>query len=92
MVNVIYRAFDTTATYLLVKKIRDAFNVDIFSSTVWDYCVKMIMNHRGSKEERAMVKATLKQDVQAGKRWYTYATELGGYGAFFLIGVVPSWM
>ncbi|KAH2761579.1 hypothetical protein KXW10_000401 [Aspergillus fumigatus] len=52
----------------------------------------MIMNQRGSKEERAMVKATLKQDVQAGKRWYTYATELGGYGVFFLIGVVPSWV
>jgi hypothetical protein len=92
MVNMIYRAFDTTTTYLLIKKICAAFNADILSPTVLKYYVKMIMNQGGNKEERDIVKGTLKQDFQARKRWHTYTTELGGYGAFFLIRVAPSWM
>jgi hypothetical protein len=92
MVNVIYRAFIMIVTYLLIEKIHDAFNADILSPTVLKYCVKIVMNQGGNKEERDIVKETFKLDFQARKRWHTYIIELGGYGAFFLIRVVPSWM
>ncbi|KAL4812700.1 hypothetical protein BDW67DRAFT_120468 [Aspergillus spinulosporus] len=91
MASVIHRAFDTTATYLLLRKIRDAFNADNLSTTVLNHCVKMILDQGDSQDDIGLVKETLKKDYHAGKRWHSYATKLGGYGAFFLIGVVPSW-
>jgi hypothetical protein len=60
MVNVIYRAFIMIVTYLLIEKIHDAFNADILSPTVLKYCVKIVMNQGGNKEERDIVKETLK--------------------------------
>jgi hypothetical protein len=87
-----YRAFDTTATYLLLLKLCDAFNTNILSPSVFKHCYTIILGQESSPEERALVKKNLKADFHAGKRWDTYARELGGYGVFFLIGVVPPWM
>ncbi|KAL2826904.1 hypothetical protein BJY01DRAFT_229512 [Aspergillus pseudoustus] len=90
--NVIHRAFDTTATYLLLLKICNAFNTNMLSQTVLKYCYTIILGQASSEEEREFVKQNLKADFHAGKRWHAYATKLGGYGVYFLIGVVPSWM
>ncbi|KAL4948356.1 hypothetical protein BDW69DRAFT_176606 [Aspergillus filifer] len=92
MANAIYRAFDTTLTYLLIGKICKAFGVVILTPAVSEYCITVILGQGGNDQERNIVKEDLKQDFNAGKRWNTYARKLGGYGAFFLLGVVPSWM
>lgn len=92
MVHAMHRAFSTTTTYLIVQEICSSFNTIIFSRAALEHCIKMVMNHGGNKESRHFVEENIQKDFQAGKRWHNYAAKLGGYGIFFLIGMVPSWM
>ena len=86
---VTYRAFYTTATYLFIRSICEAFNVRNLTDRVLRYCTALVNPHR---EDTELVKQNLKDDHKAGRIWNTYAEKLGGYGAFFLIGVAPTWM
>ncbi|KAK9547003.1 hypothetical protein V6Z77_009225 [Aspergillus fumigatus] len=88
-VAVISRAFYTTATYLFVQRICHAFSVKILTARVLRYCTGLITDH---PDDEDLVRQNLKDDYKAGLIWNTYAEHLGGYGAFFLIGVVPPWM
>lgn len=87
---VTYRAFYTTATYLFIRSICEAFNVRIFTDRVLHYCTALVDPRR--EEDTELVKQNLKDDYKAGLIWNTYAEHLGGYGAFFLIGVAPTWL
>ena len=87
---VTYRAFYTTATYLFIRSICKAFNVTTLTDRVIRYCAALVNPHGEKKGE--LVKVNLKNDYKAGLIWNTYAEHLGGYGAFFLIGVAPTWV
>jgi hypothetical protein len=89
MVHATRRAFGMTATYLLIQGIYSAFGAKIFSQAALEYCVTIIANRDADKEARENLKHDLRKDFQAGKRWHQYATRLGGFGVFFLIGIVP---
>lgn len=84
-----YRAFYTTATYLFIRSICEAFNVSSLTGRVLSYCIALVDPHC---EDTKPVKQDLKDDYKAGLIWNTYAEHLGGYGAFFLIGVAPTWV
>ena len=87
---VTYRAFYTTATYLFIRSICKAFNVTTLTDRVIRYCAALVDQHGEKIDEE--VKVNLKNDYKAGLIWNTYAEKLGGYGAFFLIGVAPTWV
>lgn len=88
----LYRAFETTVTYLLLRDICEELNVESFTTTAKRYCSGLIMDQNNVMDEtsRKEVERNLCQDKRVGKIWYTYAAHLGGYGAFFLIGVAPK--
>ncbi|THC87765.1 hypothetical protein EYZ11_012789 [Aspergillus tanneri] len=92
MLEVLYRAFTTTATYLLVQRLCQNFEVTNLTPRVLRYCSGLVTDQHVTKERRQKVEDDIKADYRAGNVWNTYAGHLGGYGAFFLIGVVPSWM
>lgn len=87
---VTYWAFYRTATYLFIQSICDAFNVRIFMDCVLCYCTALVDLHH--EEDTKVVKQNLKEDYKVSLIWNTYAEHLGGYGVFFLIGVVPMWV
>lgn len=87
---VTYRAFYTTATYLFIRSICEAFNVRILTDRVLRHCTALVDPHH--EEDTKLVKKNLRDDYKAGLIWNTYAERLGGYGAFFLIGVAPTWV
>lgn len=84
-----YRTFYTTATYLFIKLICEAFSVGSLTERVLSHCIALIDPHC---EDTKLVKQNLRDDYKAGLIWNTYAEHLGGYGAFFLIGVAPAWV
>ncbi|KAL4755743.1 uncharacterized protein BDW70DRAFT_46677 [Aspergillus foveolatus] len=90
--SVIYRAFTTTATFLLVKRTMREFEVTNFTPRVECHCCTLIMNDTTDVVARRQVEQNLKDDFRVGKLWHRYAAHLGGYGAFFLMGVATtSW-
>lgn len=86
---IIYRTFYTTATYLFIRSVCEAFHVSSLTGRVLSYCIALIDPHC---EDTKPMKQNLKEDYKAGLIWNTYAEHLGGYGAFFLIGVAPTWV
>ena len=90
--DVLYRAFKTTVTYLLLRSICAELEVTNFTTRARRYCSRLIMYQNNATDEkvRKRVEKNLIRDNKAGKIWYTYAAHLGGYGAFFLIGVAPK--
>ncbi|KAL4866874.1 hypothetical protein BDV12DRAFT_198729 [Aspergillus spectabilis] len=89
--STIYRAFYTTATYIMIQQFLKAFDVKLFTDRVLRFCVALIMDEH-SDDDVKLVKQHIKDDYKAGSVWSMYANQLGGYGAFFLIGVIPPLM
>lgn len=87
----IYKAFYTTAIYLVVRDIREKFEVKTLTTKVKRHCSKLIMDQQDDPEERKKVEKTLSDDYTAGLAWERYAASLGGYGAFFLMGLISPW-
>lgn len=87
--DVLYRAFETTVTYLLLRDICKELNVESLTPTAKRYCSRLIMDQNNVMDEtsRKNVERNLCQDNQVGKIWYTYAAHLDRYSAFFLIRV-----
>lgn len=64
---VTYRAFYTTATYLFIRSICEAFDVTIITDRVLRYCTALIDPHR--EKDAELVKQNLKDDCKAGLIW-----------------------
>ncbi|KAL4861660.1 hypothetical protein BDV12DRAFT_61561 [Aspergillus spectabilis] len=90
--GLIYRAFATTATFLLVEEMCKEYKVTNFTPRVQKHCSRLIMDKSNITDNhtREQVERNLKEDFRVGKLWYKYAAHLGGYGALFLVGVAPA--
>lgn len=54
------------------------------------YCIILIDPH--CEEDTELMKQNLKKNYRASLIWKIYAEHLGGYGMFFLIGVISTWL
>jgi hypothetical protein len=83
------RAFFTTAIYLYTKTIREKLDLKTLTGEALSHCIRLVLGPETGEQDKKIVGENLRQDSKVGAIYQQYAKELGGYGAYFLMGVLP---
>jgi hypothetical protein len=89
--NVALRAFYATATHLFIKQLCVTLNATRVTPVVLGYCAYLILEVDPDAGFNTIC-GHLQEVNKIGSIYYQYAQGLGGYGAFFIIGILPSWV